>query len=89
MADKFEKFYTNVSDPADHAYSITPDSTTDLPFSTRAVYVGSTGNLVVSMVTDTANTFITFASIPAGSILPIRVKRISEASTAGNLIGMY
>lgn len=89
MADKFEKFYTDTNDPADHAYTITPNSDTDLSNFTRAIYVGTTGDLSVSMVTENSNTFVTFSSVPAGSILPIRVRRVSASSTASNLVGLY
>jgi len=89
MSDKFEKFYTNPEDPANYAFSITPDSDTDLTNSTRAIYVGTAGNLVVSMVSETSNTFVTFSSVPAGSILPIRVRRVSSTSSASNLVGLY
>lgn len=89
MADKFENFYVNPSDPADHAYSITPSSSTDLPYFTRAIYIGSDGDLDVTLVSETGNTSISFTGLVAGTLLPIRVRRVWETSTAGNLIGMY
>jgi hypothetical protein len=89
MADRFDKFFVNANDPADHAYAITPDATTDLANFTRAIYVGSGGNLTVTMVTETSNTFVTFVGVPTGSVLPIRVKRVSTASTANSIVGIY
>lgn len=89
MADKFDKFFTNPNDPADYAFAITPDATTDLANFTRAIYVGASGNLAVTMVSETTNTFVTFTSVPAGSILPIRAKRVSTASTANSIVGLY
>lgn len=89
MADKFQKFFTNPHDPADNAFAITSDSTTDLANFTRAIYVGSAGDVSVTMVDETSNTFVTFSSVPAGTILPIRVKRVSTSSTANNMVGLY
>jgi len=90
MADRFSKFYTNTNDPASNAFAITSDSENDLANSTRAIYVGTTGDLTVTMVdSGTANTFVTFATVPAGTVLPIRVQRVSAATTANNLVGMF
>jgi hypothetical protein len=44
----------------------------------RAIYVGGSGDLVVTMVSgDTA----TFPNIPAGTLLPIRVTSVTQSGT--------
>lgn len=69
---------------ANDAAAITPSDSTAVAFD--AVYVGTTGNLAV---TTGAGTVVTFPSVPAGYILPIRcVKVMSTNTTATNLVGM-
>lgn len=55
----------------------------DLP---RALYVGTAGNVVVQGVDDTTRTFV---NVPAGSILPIRPKRVMAATTAADILAMF
>lgn len=53
---------------------------------TRAIYVGGSGNLAVTMW-DGGN--ITFSGLPAGALLPIRVSAIlNSGTTATNVIGL-
>lgn len=63
--------------------AITPSNSTDLDVLTRAVYVGGAGNLVA---VDADGNTCTFTGVPAGSILPIRVRRINSTSTTATSI---
>jgi hypothetical protein len=72
--------------PASKAFAITPSDAADLPVATRSLYVGSGGNLVVTLVGDTAA--VTFTGLQAG-YHPLRVKKVhSTGSTAGNIVGL-
>jgi len=54
---------------------------------TRGVYVGTTGNLKVDMVSGGT---VTFVSVPGGSLLPVQVERIyATGTTATNIIALY
>ena len=53
---------------------------------TRAVWVGSAGDLVVDMATTGAT--ITFVGIVAGTLLPIAIKHVHFSSTAGSLVAL-
>ena len=75
---------TQISDPAFRAVTITP-SDTEIP-TTRGVYVGTTGDLIVTMHGDTAD--VTFANVQSGSILPIQVNYI-RASGASDILALY
>jgi hypothetical protein len=57
---------------------VTPNNDEDLSFVTRAVYVGTGGNLNVDLA---GGQTIVIPSVPAGAFLPICVKRIRAAST--------
>jgi hypothetical protein len=72
--------------PAAYAVAITP-ADTDLANITRSIYVGTAGSLVVIMCTGGAS--VTFTNVPAGSVLPIMVKRITAATTAGGIVALY
>lgn len=77
----------DVSAPAGNFAAITPSDATDLTFVTRAVYVGTGGNVVA---VDAAGTAVTFSNVPDGSILPIRASRINSTSTtATNLVALW
>lgn len=74
--------------PAGNAEAITPSDTADLAHPTRGIYVGGQGNLVVRMKGQNDST--TFSNIPAGTLLPIKVKRVFNTSTtATSLIALW
>ena len=89
MTDNFSKFYSNLDDPAEHAYAATANNTGDQPYVSRAVYVGATGNLNVALASDTANTIVSFVAVPAGTTLPIRVRRLYSTTTANSVVMLY
>lgn len=54
---------------------------------TRALYVGTGGNL---KVTTAYGTDVTFANAPSGSILPLQVTKVwSTGTTAANVLALY
>lgn len=76
-------FVTSMVDPARNAFVVTPDNSNDLKAPTRAVWVGGAGTLTVDMLNgDTC----LFSGIPAGTFLPIQVKRIRATGTTATLI---
>jgi uridine phosphorylase len=50
MLDEFDKHATGITAPALHATALTPSDSTPLSVATRAIYVGTAGNLRVEMV---------------------------------------
>lgn len=66
------------------AVVITPADGADLANPTRAIYVGGTGTLTVTMA-DTG-TDVLFSAIPVGTILPIRAKRVKATGTTATLL---
>lgn len=87
MTDAFHNYTESLDAPADNAFAITPADGTDLAKTTRAVYVGGDGDLVCLLAGDTVA--VTFAGLTAGTILPVRVVRVMEATTATNLVGLH
>lgn len=87
MADKFVGA-DGVTSSARDALAVTPSDSTDLVDIPKAVYVGAAGNLVCTLVDDT--TSVTFVGVQAGSILPIRPKRVfATGTTATSLLALY
>ena len=67
--------------------AITPSNSTDLDELTKAVYVGGAGNIVA---VDWLGNTTTFVGVLAGTVLPIRVRRVNATSTtATNLVALY
>lgn len=68
------------------AFAVTASDVTVFPYPTRALYVGGTGDIVVTM----AGTAITFKSVPVGllRIACTQVKAAGGATTATNILGL-
>lgn len=63
--------------------AVTPSDSTVLNF--KALYVGGTGTVVVRQAgSDVAA--VTFAAVPAGTILPIAGNRVMAATGATNIV---
>jgi len=71
--------------PAGYGLPVTPSDTTVL-YTTRALYVGSAGNVAVADL----NGNVTYSNVGAGSILPIQVTKVlATGTTAANIVAMY
>ena len=87
MSDKFSNYHSGLESPAERAFAITSNDSTDLTVYPRAIYVGGAGNV---KVTTLGGDTVTLNGAVAGSILPVRVVRVfSTGTTATNLIGLY
>lgn len=74
------------TEPARSASEVTFNDSNQID-PTRAIYVGSTGNVKVDFVDGST---VTFSSVSAGTLLPIRVNRIySTGTTATDVIALY
>ena len=86
MPDRFQNSSPSLSGPAAHGFAVTPNDSTTLGETTRALYVGSAGAIAVLMASGAS---ISFANVPAGTILPIRVNKVMATGTsATNMIGL-
>jgi len=84
MSDQFQSAKPELDSPASGAFAVTPGDDNDLPFVTRAIYVGGAGDIVMIMAGDSAP--VTRKNVPAGGEYPWRIKRILQSGTTATLI---
>jgi len=74
-------------DPAGSAAAVTPHNTDELAYVTTGVYVGGFGDLKVTMRDGQE---VTFADVAAGTILPIRVRKVfATGTTATDIVAIW
>lgn len=82
MSDKFADRSTGLTSPLEDGAAVTPDDSNDLAMASRALFIGASGSLRVTMV---GGTTLDFTSVPTG-VLPLRVKRVHAAGTGASAI---
>ena len=87
LNDPFANTLESVVAPAADCFPITPNDTGDLPKATKALFVGTGGDVVLRSVSGAAD--VTFRNLPDGSILDVRVRAVRASGTsAANLVGL-
>jgi hypothetical protein len=76
------RFDVETDAPATSAAVVSPNDSTDLTTYARMLYVGGAGSLKVTTVD--GDTF-TFPAITAGSLIPLRVKRVWLTPDSGTI----
>lgn len=82
--NRFSHQVSSLGDPASYAVAVTPNNDADLAHITRGLWVGGAGNVAVILENDTDA--VTLAGVGAGTLLPIRVKRVMSTNTTATLI---
>lgn len=82
MSDRFPQ--DAVLAPARDFFAITP-ADSDLSVIPKAIFVGGAGTVIATPAG--GGSAVTF-TVPAGTILPIRARRVALASTATGLVGL-
>lgn len=67
------------------AVAVSKSDATVIP-TTRALYIGVTGDVVVTMAN--GNGPITYKAVPVG-VLPVQVTQVLAATTATDMVAMY
>lgn len=71
---------------AQYAEAVTPHDVNQLAVVGRALYIGGAG--AVAVVTEGGQS-VTFAAVPVGTLLPIRVKQVkATGTTATNIVSI-
>lgn len=76
---------SHITSPSTHYTTVTPSDTVDIPGPEmcRSLYVGGAGDVAAVRQDGVA---VVFSAVPAGSILPIRVRRVNATGTTATLI---
>ncbi len=86
MPDIFEDRSSGLESPGYDAEAVTPSDSTDLTVTSRALYVGTSGDV---RVTAASGAVVTFANVPEG-ILPMRVSRVhASGTTASDIVAVW
>lgn len=87
MFDAFSGTSDSPIAPASRCFAITPADGTDLVRVTKAIYVGTGGDISLVPVGD--DQAVLFRNVPSGSVIDVRVARVnSTATTADDIVGL-
>ena len=86
MINEYESFAHGLDAPAKDGFQIVPNDAVDLPKATRAIYVGVSGTIRMTLVSGAE---VTLVGVSMGAVLPIRAVRVyATHTTAGELVGL-
>ena len=87
MTENFQGRADQLSAPARCGFAIAPSDATDLTAETRAIYVGTGGDLTLVLASGDQ---VTLTGIGGGMLLPVRARRVKATGTsAAQLVGLY
>ncbi|MEM6467790.1 MAG: hypothetical protein AAF679_15000 [Pseudomonadota bacterium] len=85
--DSFKHTSLSLDSPAKNAGPVTASDSADLAYTSRALFVGTPGDLTVRMAGATET--VQFKNLPI-CILPIRVDRVmATGTTAGDMVALW
>lgn len=84
--DDFANHTPSLTSPAQEAEAVTPSDSVALARASRAIYVGTGGNLRLQLVSGGE---VTLSNVQAGVCYPLRVAQVfATGTTAGNLVAL-
>lgn len=88
MPDQFANHSGGLESPARRATPVTPSDSVDLADTARGLYIGAGGDVALIAAGDTVA--VTFAGLVAGTILPVRTKRVMVTGTdATSIVALW
>jgi hypothetical protein len=77
---------SEATSPSKHFVNVTPSDTVDLARLPKGLYISGAGNVVCQNIDGTS---ATFTAVPAGTVLPIRAKRVlATGTTATGIVSL-
>ena len=87
MLDRFKRYRKTLDSVADNAQPVIPSDAEPLPEASRALYIGTGGDITLVLTADTNP--VTLKNVPAGMLLPVRVKQVlATGTTASDLVAL-
>lgn len=85
--DSFYHLSQSSMTPSENCFAIIPHDTNELPYLTKGIYIGTTGDL--KLLVGSAQEPVIFRNVVAGSVLDVRVRAVlNSGTTAGDLVGL-
>lgn len=84
MADRFAVHAPDLDSPAAYAAAVTPNSSADLPTASRALWVGTAGDLHITTVSGDS---VTLKAVSGW--VPVRCARVHQDSTAADIVAFW
>lgn len=85
--DPFAHSSDSLIAPAKTAFEIIPDNSAELPSATKAIYIGTGGDLNARPVD--ADSDVTFRNLVAGTVLAVRLSAVrADGTSAADLVGL-
>jgi len=87
MNDKYARTTSSLIAPAGSSFVITPDDSASLPVISKALYVGTGGDLTIQLVHDASDRV--FKNVANGAILDVRASHVrATGTTAADIVGL-
>ena len=87
MTASMPNFVDSPTAPARNCFAIAASDVADLPSVTKAIYVGSGGDIAARTIG--SDTDVVFRNVPGGSILDIMASAVRQSgTTASDLVGL-
>lgn len=87
MSDPFAGYTSGLESPLSNGFDVTPNDTTDLLTSTRAIMVTASGDVAIQFVDGGE---LVLPNLQAGQVYPMRARKIKIAgTTATGIKGFY
>lgn len=85
-SDRFSAFADSPDAPAAQAFAIMASDSAELPAVTKAIYVGTAGDVTLRPLRAAAD--VTYRNVPAGAYLTVRASHVrATGTTAADLVG--
>lgn len=86
-SDSFSGYADSLTAPASNCFVISPSDVADLPIVTKALYVGTGGDVVLRAVNGAAD--VTFRNVPDGGVIDVRTLAVRlTGTTAADIVGL-
>jgi hypothetical protein len=89
LSDSFAFAADSASNPARRLAAITPSDTVDLTEIPKALWVAVGGTVTLVGVGDVANAGTALGTLPAGTLIPVRARRVRATGTSATLVGLF
>jgi hypothetical protein len=87
MADVYASNTPSLTSPAIDGEMVAPNDSQPLGQVSRAIYVGGAGTISAELASGTQ---VTFSAVPAGTILPLRLRKVNATgTTASGIVALW